>query len=524
MNNSNISESIDVNGQYTINLGGKTVELSPGAYFNVTSGADVVFTDEQSGGQLTKTYSDYTVNDYIISGTDGAVETNNIVMNMNGSSTARMCAVMMNGGSMNINENTDINITNTSSGAVMGVRADGATTVEFNNCDIDTTASGNNYGAYISGTSTLTSNNADIYSISNSGIARAAAVNNTASGTFNSGNYKGVGKSGTQNAFALDIFGTVVVNDGTYEGELLSNGTKDSYGILVRKNAEINGGTFKATAPDARAFGMYVQSPIADGYNVVINDGTFKSLNESADDKLSAGIAVVNGATINNGTFISNQCGIFNQGTTLINNGTFTVDMESDGSYGILNNVSGTMTINNATAQGYIGIANYNNMTINNSTTKGFHSGISTQGTGTTDIYGGTYESPWHGGAYFSGENNYVYNATFSDDLATEHPSHYGGIYIGSPNNDVHVVMDKCIVNGGAYGAVLSSNYSYLNTYLYISNSTLSGTVADLRVDGKNSEGYYGTVYIGENVTYNTKTGSGTIDKDSYAGKNFAEE
>lgn len=147
---------------------------------------------------------------------------------------------------------------------------------------------------------------------------------------------------------------------------------------------------------------------------------------------------------------------------------------------------------------------------------------------GTVDINGGVFEGLQHGGAYFGGKTAKVKNATlrncdYKGKYDLDEKYHYGSMYIGSNKNECTVYMDNCVVEGGQYGTVLSSNYSYMNTYLYVSNTTFTGSSYDIRVDGVNDLENCGHLYVGENVTYNTSDiGTGAVvDLETYSDSAF---
>lgn len=193
--------------------------------------------------------------------------------------------------------------------------------------------------------------------------------------------------------------------------------------------------------------------------------------------------------------------------------------------YGMRIQDGGFIVVQNSTVYGYANSLQCNDKAyINNCTFSGGHSGLQTVGTGTVYINGGIFESCMHGGVYLAAQNNIVSNAhmylknfqdlqwydftrvTWGDNF---HPSYtagtkMGGSYIGNDKNiATYAYFDNCTFSGinpaNKYSIVVSSNYNYRDTYLYLSNSTLEGCV---RVDGKNvGNGACGHFYKGKNVT-----------------------
>ena len=145
----------------------------------------------------------------------------------------------------------------------------------------------------------------------------------------------------------------------------------------------------------------------------------------------------------------------------------------------------------------------------------------------TSNVYinGGTYEGVQHGGAYFSCSKAIVKNATFRkwnyDGQFNKNNfySYNAAFYIGNPDHEVKVYMDNCKLEN-AKNASISSNYSFKNTYLYASNTAFN----NIRIDGANSNGDKGHMYIGKGTTYRSTSGSGELDKTTYKDIEFTPE
>lgn len=112
------------------------------------------------------------------------------------------------------------------------------------------------------------------------------------------------------------------------------------------------------------------------------------------------------------------------------------------------------------------------------------------------------------------------------DELNTDH---YGVFYIGNTNTESKVYMDNVTLVSDFENkpGVLSSNYNYKDTYLYVSNTAFPGPI---RVDGTRANSQNpttkGHLYVGKNVTYSgITTGSGSttgiVDTTTYENKEF---
>ena len=178
----------------------------------------------------------------------------------------------------------------------------------------------------------------------------------------------------------------------------------------------------------------------------------------------------------------------------------------------------------------YIDIMGNSVCTINNGTFTGIHSGALLNGSGTYRINGGLFRSVTHGGIYFSAKNTYIKNATLTyidyDGDYTYNPNDFSNnqasFYIGNPQREVTVYMDNCTIERGT--SVLSSNYNYKNTYLYVSNTKFNS----VRVDGPRSTGGgMGHFYVGKGTTYkgifSPVSENGIIDTTTYEDTEFCQ-
>ena len=291
-------------------------------------------------------------------------------------------------------------------------------------------------------------------------------------------------------------------------------------GAQIYGNIKIDNGTFTAICEGSNASqssGIYLNN-IVEGE---INNAKSIAYNYTQNQK-SLGITInskfksANPIVINGGTF----CGDKNQlCNCVINSGNF---------YSICNMIS--------------------EIIINGGYFSGVHSGVQTNSISDSEndavvINGGTFESCNHGGAYFTAKKTIVKNADlkcinytdlkayecylkkcYGDRMSSQYPqgAKLGAFYIGSPNNDATVYMDNCKLKGTV---VLSSNNDYMNTYLYLSNTSF----AYLRLDGLNSKGYRGNVYLGKNGTYKSMAShaggeQAPIDTETYKNVSFTPE
>ncbi len=160
----------------------------------------------------------------------------------------------------------------------------------------------------------------------------------------------------------------------------------------------------------------------------------------------------------------------------------------------------------------------------------GIHSGISTLAD--MELINSYCASPTHGGLY-NGGLLYAEGTTFECSSYTgecrntaeiKKARNLGAMYNGSTKRCAVAYLNNCtFINGDApYGLVISTNYGYLSPTAYISNCKIE----NLRVDGvrEDNPNTVGTVYIGKNVIYNLRYGTGIIDKETYAGKEFLQK
>ena len=154
-----------------------------------------------------------------------------------------------------------------------------------------------------------------------------------------------------------------------------------------------------------------------------------------------------------------------------------------------------------------------------------------------TRVNGGIFDGCQHGGAYLSGADIKVKNATFrsvpvpSSWLWYCGNSHGGSVYCGSDTGASNVYFDGCYFEN-----IVESNNAiaakYYNTNVYLSNCVIAPgkQSLDLRAgdynatDGANKD----TIFVGKNVSYDaTKTltaVNGVIDTTTYANTEWLQD
>lgn len=455
---------------YTLDLNNRTITLSEGSHFDQLVGTKLILDDSGTNGNVTK--------------------------NVNSSSTQN---VLRSSGKLELAGGT-YNLTNNGSGTALNFRVDKATL------------------------------------ITNGGIINSVNTN-------------------TGGATALQILGegsdTTINNincsTNTISGNSITLFASTSSSTEENANITINGGTFTSNTEQGTSFSGYFG-----GKNVIINAGKF-NIKSATNNGSCVGILAVkrNNITINNvnvnvySSGTRGACGVWiqnNTGICIINGGEYYVDTSNAGNYAVrvqnsnveINNGSfiadSKLITEDATATGLV--SNTQNLVVNGGYFRGTHSGAEIMGS--AYINGGTFESPNHGGIYFGGNVNIknatlklgTYKGNYSENANI---SHYGVFYIGYYNEESKVYMDNVtlISDFGNKPGVLSSNYNYKDTYLYVSNTTFPGAI---RVDGTRNDSQnptaQGHLYVGKNVTYSgiTSGSSGTtglIDTTTYENKEF---
>lgn len=455
---------------YTLDLNNRTITLSEGSHFDQLVGTKLILDDSGTNGNVTK--------------------------NVNSSSTQN---VLRSSGKLELAGGT-YNLTNNGSGTALNFRVDKATL------------------------------------ITNGGIINSV---NTNTGGATALQISGEGSDTTIN--------NINCSTNTISGNSITLFASTSSSTEENANITINGGTFTSNTEQGTSFSGYFG-----GKNVIINAGKF-NIKSATNNGSCVGILAVkrNNITINNvnvnvySSGTRGACGVWiqnNTGICIINGGEYYVDTSNAGNYAVrvqnsnveINNGSfiadSKLITEDATATGLV--SNTQNLVVNGGYFRGTHSGAEIMGS--AYINGGTFESPNHGGIYFGGNVNIknatlklgTYKGNYSENANI---SHYGVFYIGYYNEESKVYMDNVtlISDFGNKPGVLSSNYNYKDTYLYVSNTTFPGAI---RVDGTRNDSQnptaQGHLYVGKNVTYSgiTSGSSGTtglIDTTTYENKEF---
>lgn len=169
------------------------------------------------------------------------------------------------------------------------------------------------------------------------------------------------------------------------------------------------------------------------------------------------------------------------------------------------------------------------NITINGGYYWGARDGLDLDGY--ARLNGGVYAGPQHGGAYISGKDVKIKNATFlcvkyDGEVGKFLDSHYGAVYCTDNNPDGQIWFDNCCFKSDisvGYGIVAKVNNDYpvgsAGANVYLSNVTFNGKFGtQLRSDSKCA------IYLGKNVKYSTSTIGGTLDTTTYADQEFSFE
>lgn len=360
----------------------------------------------------------------------------------------------------------------------------GNSTVEINNCKIASKAtsktSANSCAQTItltSGTNSLTLNNSTVSAESVSTAAKRAAIDSVVN------IYKGNN--------------SCIINGGKYT---VSSKAYGGYGILSKsltpEKVKINGGEFTAS--------------VSEGEGIAIMD--INSINNAK---------VKTYATNDSKTHKARAYGIFYgsnfQGNPTVENTTVVADY----------NLESVSVNDDYTCKGISvnSSSQISSLTLNNCNIKATREAIGSIFNGNLYINGGTYEGIQHGGAYFSCNKVVAKNATFrkwnydGQFNKDNFYSYNAAFYIGTASREVKVFMDNCKLEN-ATNAVLSSNYSCKNTYLYASNTAFN----NIRIDGANSAGDKGHMFIGKGSTYKSTSGSGALDTTTYSNVEFTPE
>ena len=484
-----VSSSISMSNKMIFDANGKQIELAAGADFKPTDYSDITFRDSGTG----KIFKDVDSanNERLI---DAKSMTNSIITVLNG----------------------NYEIKNKTNSAFL-IRSDGVFSSE-----------GGNFYAY---------------SENGNSVVYICSVSGTPTVNINGGKFEAVSKESAQSRL-MQIFGTANITGGDFNASS-ENGNSDCLYANREGSLNISNGNFSSESNQKYAY--CVQFNSSNTGNTKISGGTFNSksiLNTSAcvGNFSSAASVEITGGTFESSTSEGKVYAILSVGK--IKNATIKAYATNDSGthqakvHGIGVNTSDSEISNtnivadynkadltDVSCEGITVNSISNSVTINNCHVKAVREALSIGGTNTY-INGGTYEGIQHGGAYFACEKAVVKDATFrkwdydgkynKDNFECNNASFYIG---SSKGNECRVYMNNCKVEN-ATNSVLSSNYSHKNTYLYASNTAFN----NIRIDGANSSGDKGHMYVGKGCTYNSTSGSGDLDTTTYSSVEFTPE
>ena len=516
LKNQTITESIEMKGEQIFDTNSKEIELKAGVELKPVSNSVITFRDEGGKGKIYKDVdtssaekiieaskiSDCTVN--ILNGTydlknkskGGFLLGNSGITNIQqgkftSSSETGNVVVLNIRGKANISDGSFSALSE--SAISRTIQFSGNETSEISNCKIIAESEGDNSQSQgicliANSKATLMIKSSDIYAKSSGSSGKAYGIM-CVDGVININNCKVVSNS-LNDSQAITRFsdgtGNIYIKDGQYEA------TGNTM-CVVKDATSIDGGIFKGSTSDGQIWAI---QDVVNIKNAKINCYATND-NKNRTAKVYA-------------IFYSNK---FNK-DALIENASVLCDYN-------LENVSDDYICEGVQVSGD---SPMQSLTINNCNVKATREALSLA---SSNVYinGGTYEGIRHGGAYFGCLKAVVKNATFRkwnyDGQFNKNNfySYDAAFYIGSPNHEVKVYMDNCKLEN-ATNAVLSSNYSYKNTYLYASNTAFN----NIRIDGANSAGDKGHMYIGKGTTYKSTSGSGELDKTTYKDVEFTPE
>ena len=530
-----VASSLAISNKVIFDTNGKQIQLAAGAEFKPQAGSEVTFRDSGTG----KIYKDVdSSNAEMLINAQGVSNCTIDVLNgtYNLKNKSKSAFVLRSNGLTNIKKGSFTSSSETGNAMAVGIggkvnitggafsatsksaiartiQLGGNETSEISGCKINSESKATSQGICLinnSGASLLIKD-ANIYSKSienscqgicmysngitnvdnckivsdalNTAIAISGSSNNKGKIHIKNGQYEATGKT----ACTVQYLGSIT------EGSFKSRG--EEFSVIVNGATSIEGGVFESSTSNGKIYSIQ-------------NASTIKNAKIKAY------------ATNDNRTHTARVCGIMYSSTftekALVENTSVKCDYNLEsisvdddyGCEGICNNSSSPMQ----------------SLTINNCNVKATREALSVHATNLY-INGGTYEGIQHGGAYFGCPKAVVKNATFrkwnydGQFNRNNFHSYNAAFYIGTKNNEVKVYMDNCKLEN-AKNAVLSSNYNYKNTYLYASNTAFN----NIRIDGANSAGNKGHMYIGKGTTYQSNSGSGELDTVTYVNTEFTPE
>ena len=296
--------------------------------------------------------------------------------------------------------------------------------------------------------------------------------------------------------------GTVNIANGIYKGVNNTN-------ITINKNLAINGQSKSSTIINGTGKNWIFNIPIgisvtltnltftnstSNNGSAIYNNGTVNVFNStfSYNNASSYGSAIYNGgsAIISSSTFSNNNASmgtIYNIGTLIVSNSNFNNNFASYWGGAIVNEIDGTLTVNNSTfsgnnAQGAGAIGFFGNTSIVNNSNfignKAFYGGAIensniltiTCSTFTNNSVNGSGGYTYGGAIDNSGTIN-IADSTFTNDTAT----YFGGAIENS--NILTSTNNTFLNNAGAYGGAIDNSFGGIGT-INVTNNTFNNNTA----------------------------------------------
>ena len=548
-----VASSLAISNKVIFDTNGKQIQLAAGAEFKPQAGSEVTFRDSGTG----KVYKD--------------VNSSNTEMIINAQGVSN-CTINVLNGTYNLKNNSKPALVLRSDGIVKIKNGNfssesntvATTLVSFS----DTEIKGGKFSTY---TKTSNSNTiqlggrikisgGEVNAVSEGSTAQCFVLTKSANAVIENVKCIAQSTSTTSNLSSVQIIvltnvgtNSLIINNATLIGENACANSSQKYGdvgILVNKgnnSVTINGGTVSTKNKKSSNYTINVRK---DNVGIVnVKNANIKTYGESKNNISMFGVDNVENCTVETSTTEGSVFGLGNVKTVKNSNircwatndskthtaQVFGLCYDKDSPENVLventsvicdYNLESVSVADDYTCEGIQipGSSLIQSLTINNCNIKATREALSLN-TGNTCISGGTYEGIQHGGAYFNSPKVVVRNATFRkwnyDGQFNKNNfySYNAAFYIGNPNHEVKVYMDNCKLEN-ATNAVLSSSYSYKNTYLYASNTAFN----NIRIDGANSSGNKGHMYIGKGTTYQSTSGSGELDTTTYANTEFTPE
>lgn len=367
------------------------------------------------------------------------------------------------------------------------------------------------YLVYAQGTSLVV--NGGLYVLSGIANARTVSVFDLDAASAFDMNGCTVEGNNTSHTFGIQSYGGVKIKKSVFYCKASNNKVCQAI-IASAPNSEIVETEIhvEATAPNQTHYAATFA-----GDATVTGCTIYAELTSSASGSMIAGVRVTAGnVTISNSEVFASSAaiGAYAYGVRCEGNSNATIancHIETDGYGDVDGTAFGTCAISSTSDS---------SVTTNGGYYFGSREALSIQGT--ARINGGVYEGCQHGGAYLSGADIKIKNATFRNVEYTGdcgwNDTHFGAVYCGGEAGNANICFDNCSFESEKY-----ANYGivakYTGTNVYLSNDAICETFGnDLRAD----DGNY--IYVGKNVSYRADKVEGNIDTTTYANQEFGFE